>query len=411
MEALNANFDLSTMFFVNALTCALSTLCFVAVARHQPHGPVRTSLAIWAGGNALLALGFVLLQLPYGSEGFPHLTLWANLTVDAGPAMGLVAANAFFGRPARENWPLGLALAIALAQIGYGLSTATHYDWVMMLLGCLTRGSMVLATARVLWRHADAEQRGPARMAAMFHLIWAGVLALRIMVLLDGDTGDAALEASSIMGLTARFMLTWVIAICLLWMIARQLNAQLIQHATRDPLTGLLNRRVIWEAGLARGNRAAAVILLDIDHFKAINDRWGHGVGDRMLAMVARQIAATVREDDLVGRIGGEEFLVLPAATGAEQVATLAERIRTAIAGATLSLDEGETLQCTVSIGHAQGRGGEGRWDRLVAQADAALYTAKRDGRNRVVADVTPEPRAAVHQNARVTPIAAAVRA
>lgn len=410
MEAIDANFDLATMFVVNVLASTLSLLCFAAMACQQQPGAARTSLQIGAVANAVQMLGFGVLLIPAWDVGFPHLISLANLPIDAGPALGLVAVNVFLGRPARANWPVAIPIALGLVQIGYVVWGSDVYDWVLMLLGCISRMSVLLPAAWALWRYATPSQRGPARLAACFHLLWAGLLALRIGLLLDGDTSQTDLAGSSILGLAGRFMLTWMIAVCLLWMIARQLDEQLIQHATRDPLTGLLNRRMIWEAGRARGSRAMALILLDIDHFKDVNDHWGHGVGDQVLTMVAGVIAGAVRDEDLVGRVGGEEFMVLPAATGTAQVAALAERIRTAIAGTVLVLDDGQELRCTVSIGHAGAHGGEGRWERLVAEADAALYAAKHGGRDRVVAYAAPVA-ADRAQNARVMPMVAAVRA
>jgi diguanylate cyclase (GGDEF)-like protein len=413
MEAVSANFDLETMLLVNGLTSILSIpLLLTLVVNHQD--PVqRYCLRIWALANALLTLGFGLLLAPIADIGFVHMASFANLAIDAGTALGLVATNASLGRPMRANWPLGFAVAIGLVQLGYVLFVAVEHDWVLMLLGCILRAAITLATGWALWFHADAPRRVPARLAAAFHLLWVVLLGLRSAALLAGETSMMALEGNSIVGLIGRFMLTWVIAICLLWMTARQLDEQLIHHATRDPLTGLFNRRVMWEAGMARGSKPTALILLDIDYFKMINDRWGHGAGDEMLALVARRIEAEVRTGDIVSRVGGEEFMVLPAATHAEHVAAMAERIRAAVAAASLTLEDGKVLQCTVSIGHACDPGDGVGWNRLVAEADAALYAAKHGGRNRVVAHILGEPTrgGATDQNARVMPNVAALRA
>jgi len=390
MEAISAYFNLTTMLSVNMLTSALSLLLFLVMARSEHNGEVKISLRRWTESYLLLTLGFGLLQIPAYDFPLPHLIAVANLMIDAGVALGLVAANRLLNRPARSNWLLALPVLLAVIQVWHALVRSVDYDELLMLLGCVSRMSMALAVAWILWRHASAVQRPPARLAAVFHGIWAALLALRIIVLLVGGGDQTALEVSSSVGLTGRFMLTWMIAICLLWILARHLDDQLLQQASRDPLTDLLNRRSIWEAGQGRGNRPMELIMLDIDHFKSINDRWGHCVGDQMLTLVARTISAAVREGDMVARVGGEEFMVLPAAGANTRTSDIAERIRAAVAKAGLALEDGSVLQCTVSIGHARASGGDGRWERLVAEADAALYAAKHGGRNQVVAYATP---------------------
>lgn len=163
--------------------------------------------------------------------------------------------------------------------------------------------------------------------------------------------------------------------------------------AMQDGLTGLLNRRAIEaqaRAELSRAERQGTPLclaLLDIDHFKAVNDRHGHEVGDRALRHVAQVLAAHVRTYDWAGRWGGEEFLVLLPGAEPAGAAVAADRIRTAMAEAPLALDGGGTLTLTVSIGVA-GQSSQATEPMalaaLVHRADEALYCAKREGRNRV---------------------------
>ena len=170
--------------------------------------------------------------------------------------------------------------------------------------------------------------------------------------------------------------------------------------ALTDPLTGLFNRRYITaELDLLierqEGDAAPwAVILLDIDHFKRVNDTHGHSVGDRVLREVAMLLRANLRSGDLVARIGGEEFLVvLPEAT-CEQARLVAERLRSLVAGSPVTATKGGTdipMRITLSAGVAEDRcfgDGPGTVDRLLEQADRALYAAKASGRNRVTVSV-----------------------
>jgi diguanylate cyclase (GGDEF)-like protein len=155
-----------------------------------------------------------------------------------------------------------------------------------------------------------------------------------------------------------------------------------------DGLTGIHNRRHMDEALRARVaavrrhyGEPAGALLVDIDHFKAVNDTWGHSVGDDVLRCVAGTLSASVRSDDDVGRWGGEEFLVLLPATDATGVATLAARLRAAVAES----EPHAGLHVTVSIGGAVTFDGDAQ--ALIDAADRALYAAKNAGRDRVVID------------------------
>lgn len=162
--------------------------------------------------------------------------------------------------------------------------------------------------------------------------------------------------------------------------------------ALRDGLTGLLNRRALHErarADLARARRrhsAFALAMIDVDHFKAINDTYGHATGDRVLSHVARLLADGVRVSDDVGRWGGEEFLVLLGDAEPLEAAAAADRLRERIEGAVCEVD-GHPHRVTVSIGVATMDGARietASLDALISTADAALYRAKAAGRNRV---------------------------
>ncbi len=170
------------------------------------------------------------------------------------------------------------------------------------------------------------------------------------------------------------------------------------QQATHDPLTGLWNRTAIFEllhAETARAARSAeplSVLIADIDHFKRVNDTYGHMAGDVVLRAAAERLASSIRPYDSAARYGGEEFLcVLPRCTRGE-AAGVAERVRSAIADGPMDVLEGP-LSITMSLGVATA-GMQVGGDALVRAADAALYQAKHAGRNRVVA-AEAEPRAA----------------
>ena len=156
-----------------------------------------------------------------------------------------------------------------------------------------------------------------------------------------------------------------------------------------DPLTGLANRRAFLQDGEARLSRQAndprptAVMLLDLDHFKSINDRFGHAVGDRVLEIFADVASGSIRRMDLFGRLGGEEFGALLINTTRERAQVVAEEIRNGFAAAAREVD-GRTVESTVSIGIVVSHDAVLDLSVLLAQADHALYRAKDNGRNRV---------------------------
>ena len=162
------------------------------------------------------------------------------------------------------------------------------------------------------------------------------------------------------------------------------------QLATVDPLTGIPNRQNVLsrvDEELARANRYRrpfSVVMVDLDHFKRLNDTHGHAAGDVVLRQVAQRLADTIRAVDIVGRFGGEEFLVVLPETGPDAAATLAEKLRRAVAGAPIRLLDGHEVTVTLSAGVAGGPGDVLRADGLVRDADAALYSAKALGRNNV---------------------------
>ena len=183
------------------------------------------------------------------------------------------------------------------------------------------------------------------------------------------------------------------------WPTARRLarvEDELTTLAATDPLTGVRNRRSVLEAargllGLAvRSRRPLAVVVLDIDNFKRVNDRHGHAVGDEAIRHVVDLARDAIRESDLIGRIGGEEFVIVCPETSPGGAARVAEKVRRAIAASPVPAANGR-LPLTVSLGvHATlPRRGETVED-MMAAADTALYEAKRTGRNRVVSTAPP---------------------
>ncbi|RMD81388.1 MAG: GGDEF domain-containing protein, partial [Lentisphaerae bacterium] len=169
-----------------------------------------------------------------------------------------------------------------------------------------------------------------------------------------------------------------------------ELRDQLKVLAETDTLTGLCNRRMFFESGYREFLRSRrygyplSIVLMDVDHFKRINDTLGHPVGDQVLEHVAETLTQHVREQDMLARIGGEEFAVLLPYTDLRGAIEMAERLREAIAAARLAQPDAASVSVTVSLGVAIGRDEDTRLEDMLSRADKAMYEAKQRGRDQV---------------------------
>jgi diguanylate cyclase (GGDEF)-like protein len=170
-----------------------------------------------------------------------------------------------------------------------------------------------------------------------------------------------------------------------------ELSRRLAELSLHDPLTGLLNRRALDDrlkeeiARALRAKRPMSCLMADLDHFKALNDRLGHRAGDEMLRELAALLRGIVRSDDVLGRYGGEEFLIILHGAVEAGAVRIAEGIRSAVAQHAFDAG-GVQAQFTVSLGVAQRDPGDVTGAAMVEAADRAMYAAKADGRNRVMA-------------------------
>ncbi len=188
------------------------------------------------------------------------------------------------------------------------------------------------------------------------------------------------------------------------------------QEATTDRLTGIASRQALVAELFSEVDRARrygrplSVAFLDIDHFKAVNDTYGHAFGDVVLRGVAQAIQGAIRSSDMFGRYGGEEFMLLMTETDTDEGAQLAEKLRLLVANQVFQVPNGPTLNVTISIGIAGGTGNRAQVDALVRDADTAMYTAKALGRNQTFVFAEPDedsriPRAPISASGRARAI------
>ena len=260
------------------------------------------------------------------------------------------------------------------------LSTVIIFSWVLVMLS----------------RQPFRTWRLGEWVVSVSLLISVMAAILRALTALLNTESPSAMSILSYQGvqahyLTINLLATVFIAFGLIVMTQDNLRRDLERLASYDALTGVLTRRVILDlldksmAKVSRTGQPLAVMMIDLDHFKRINDNYGHSVGDSVLEKIITAVESVLRKDTYIGRYGGEEFLIVMPDTSHEQLLEVSERIRQA-AAKTLIRHQQSTIQCTISVGALiiDASNVDGLSDP-VTQADKALYQAKQQGRNQVV--------------------------
>jgi len=375
--------DLSTLFVVATCVSGFLGLFLLCVwMQDRVH-----ALAWW--GSAYLIGGLSVAIWSIDGQVSPILpTGFANSLLFVACGMIWNAARIFHGRPVL--WGALVAGAaiwlIACAQPFYQESVAAR-----IVLSCLIVATYTFLTSAELWRERRRQLMGrwPAIFVPMLHgVVFLSPIALSALMPSDG--------VSLATGWTAVFVIEvmlYVVGTAFIGLTLAKERAVRIHKdaASIDELTGLLNRRGFLQAAQGmieqrqRKGEPVSVLMFDLDHFKTINDRYGHNVGDQALRLFGMTASSTLRASDFLGRLGGEEFVaILPAVM--EDAAIAAERVRIAFEMAGVAI-AGCLIEATVSIGVAGGTD----IDTMLADADAALYRAKANGRNRVeMADDIP---------------------
>ena len=240
-----------------------------------------------------------------------------------------------------------------------------------------------------LWRFRSAPYRTPARLMVLACVALFAIYAIDLYNAWLGQYGPSA------RWINADISLWFMLNFCMLMLTSFHVSESLRRSALLDPLTAVLNRRGLnseLRDRLGRGGKHAhlAVIALDVDHFKAINDKYKHGAGDAVLRHVCEATQACIRSDDLFARLGGDEFVVVMTGLDAHMVMQLAERIRRKVDALRLPAPL-ESLPVTVSLGVCVSDAAMPVQD-AINHADEALYLAKRRGRNRVELHHQPVP-------------------
>ncbi len=350
------------------------------------------ALIDWSLAGLSLGLGFLaghLLQ----TVGMP-MPAWAgaslaNSLIALGHGMVLVGVQRYLGRPSSLWLVLVCVLAIALSSLlidpvreSLRARVILHSGWYV---------AVNIWAGALLWRFPRLGMASYVQATAVILWTYALLLTLRLAyaVISPALTDSFVRDPFQVLAFVASMIYGFFLAMALAVMMFREAQIKLMDVARRDPLTGMNNRLSMGEAADTVMSQAAehreplSLMLIDLDYFKQFNDQLGHQAGDLRLQRVAERIAEVVRSDDLAFRFGGEEFLVMLPGAELTRAVDVAERLRSVLAG---DREAGAPWQ-TVSIGVVQWQAGQESWEQLVHRADEALYRAKRQGRNRVVAE------------------------
>jgi diguanylate cyclase (GGDEF)-like protein len=383
--------DNLTLLFSLALISGLMAVSLAVTSRKGG----RDGLRLWAIALALESLAWSLVALR-GQLPMVVTMLFANLSLVAAQAVKLAAIHEFRGL----RWPrLSFLLPLAAMLV---LMLVLEADDVRARIFC---SSLVFAAQMALLARA-LYQDDTTRGGRAWWLIYGSTLLLLLALFLRAAMALASAESFStplsqhapntvqLMVFVSVVALDLLGALGFILLVKERIERAVQRQAMTDGLTGIFNRRAFMERAkrelaIARRKRQPlALLMLDIDHFKRINDTYGHAAGDAALVEISRLVGKRLRQQDTFGRYGGEEFCILLPDTEEQGALTLAEALRQAVEATPLSIEQAQ-VAVTISIGvgvcHAGCLGCADDFSRLLNDADRALYQSKAQGRNRTV--------------------------
>ena len=381
--------DYGTFFFTNIVSLSVFASSVSLLAWHN-----RKTIGMrWFAASLALVLVKLILQ---GLEGRVPVVLsgmLANELYFISFVFQAIGVHWFVRRtPIRQKWPV---VGILATLIAYTVMFLGHVRYS----GNVTNVPSILVCGLTAWM-LFGRGRAPVSRVSAF-VLSAEMLVMTYRAILTNlrymrpwETIPAEKDPRWLYSLAAMALLTTCMVMCYLWFLVTELGKELARQARTDSLTGALNRRAMEEAALRetarsiRHKRPLCMIVLDVDHFKQINDARGHAAGDRVLQRLVTGAKNMLRQNDLIARTGGEEFSILLPDTTALECIVAAERLRQAIEQIEV-LFHGDPIRFTVSAGIAQLDASNGDWEAMMHRADTAMYVAKQHGRNAVFPDIS----------------------
>ena len=379
--------DIRTMMVMTALLALLLSGLLAVVSLHSEN--IR-GVRCWALAELCIgiSLGLAFTQLTPGNG-------WVLVLGSGLLALGLCfqwAGNrAFCHKQPQWHW---VWLAVGMVVVFNILFAVSHPNPNhRVIANSLMLAAISFASAHVLFRHVTPPMRAPFLFTAGAFCVLTCLMLVRAGYVVFHPAEQYGLYSQVTINPVTFFvvsLLQMALVFGFVLMMHYRISHELQSLAARDSLTGALNRRSLKEAFehlralYLRSGEVLAVMMIDVDHFKSINDRHGHLVGDDVLRRLVAVIEATIRKQDYLARYGGEEFCILMPATSELEALVIAERLRTVYAGTNMG-DEGSPWYSTISIGVTDSVDSSFDFEKLIEVADRALYHAKQTGRNRVV--------------------------
>jgi diguanylate cyclase (GGDEF)-like protein len=373
-----------TLLLINTLLFMTLALCLGSVARRdRSDGLFHWGAALWVHSAA-----YVLFMLRGAISDWASVVL-ANALLAATFALMLEGLRRFYQMPPRHwlDWTPVVVVLLGFALLLDNIQARVVFGTLMMGV------QLVQVVGLVIRRGSINAGRGQYFLVGAF-AVFGFMLLGRLLVSLLGEMDITTVKDSNHVQ-AATFMVASVTMVLasfgMVVMTRDQADARNRVLALQDELTGLSNRRAIQQllnqqiAAARRGDRTLALLMIDVDHFKRINDTYGHLSGDQALRDVAACLHGRLRAQDIMGRWGGEEFIAILPDTDEAGALALAEALRVATQQGRFVALDGQPIAITISIGvHLLERGPAGEGDTMIGAADRALYLAKERGRNRV---------------------------
>jgi diguanylate cyclase (GGDEF)-like protein/hemerythrin-like metal-binding protein len=372
--------DIKTVFVMVIMISFSLALAIGWIAKDDRDGLRSFALALCAHG-----VGYMLLAMRGAIADWISIIV-ANTIIGLSHSLFLLAVSRFREMRCPASWLLAPPVLVA---IGFAFSMDNIQHRIVIANGIFAAQNLLI-NYRLLAARFDSPIRGRNLMACGISVIILMLITRCYAAIVHPDSLNGAFQSSTVQRVTYLlvFVVIVLVTIGFLMMTKERSDARLLNTALRDHLTGCWNRIYLEEvvareiAQLQRNGHPATVILFDLDHFKKINDHYGHDGGDRVLREFTRVLAPQLRDTDILGRWGGEEFLAILPMTGLTEALAIAERLRQHVAAHPFAI--GRTV--TVSVGVAACLSTDS-WAEWFQRADTALYHAKESGRNQVCAD------------------------
>jgi diguanylate cyclase (GGDEF)-like protein len=382
-----AALEFKKMLFMSGILAVALSLLLLAI--HQ-HATILKGLKHWVCANFLI--GFAVIIFIQSDIALETRSLVGGLLIVSGLAMYYVAIRIFELYPIKLAWiqkAMGFLVVSNLL-----ISFYSNNEYVSVVFNTALCMVLTLTSAIYLLRYSHHKRNGQNQFTGICFLVFTGLTIYRFHVLASDTLQPVEhLTSWNLNELTFLACMLSVLAINFgfIAMVNQRLAELLEYSAGHDWLTGTMNRKKLEQtaetmaAKMVKSKRSQAMLLMDLDKFKLINDTYGHLFGDTVIKAFSEVVKDNVREVDLIGRYGGEEFCVLMPDSSEDEALILAERIRRKFQATPIIFND-KQVKCTVSIGVCDSSIVDGSFKDMFSAADQSLYAAKNSGRNKVFA-------------------------